>query len=55
MKNTDPFAPWNDPMSKDDPFKPWNDPLGSVEDLNDNEKYSYGIPVRRHSSEDDDY
>ena len=27
MRNTDPFAPWNDPMRKDDPFAPHNDPF----------------------------
>ena len=27
MKNTDPFARWNDPMDRNDPFKPWNSPL----------------------------
>lgn len=26
-RNTDPFAPWNDPMHRDDPFAPWNDPM----------------------------
>lgn len=25
----DPFAPWNDPMKKDDPFACWNNPFGS--------------------------
>ena len=27
MKNTDPFAPWNDTMKKDDVFAPHNDPM----------------------------
>jgi hypothetical protein len=26
-RNTDPFAPWNDPMDRDDFTKPWNDPI----------------------------
>lgn len=56
MKNTDPFAPWNNPMYKDDPFaphnnpmdrdnplKPWNNPFGSVGDLTDSERSAYGI------------
>lgn len=54
-RNTDPFAPWNDPMYKNDPFaphndpchsddptKPWNDPSGSERDLNRDEKRQYG-------------
>lgn len=64
-KNTDPFAPWNsplyendplsphnDPMHRDDPFKPWNEPFGSVNDLNNEEKDSYGI---RNALDDYDY
>ena len=27
MRNTDPFAPWNDPMNRNDPFAPHNDPM----------------------------
>lgn len=27
FRNTDPFMPWNDPISKNNPFKPWNDPF----------------------------
>jgi len=27
MRNTDPFAKWNNVMDKRDPFKPWNDPM----------------------------
>ena len=53
-RNTDPFAPWNDPMYKNDPFaphndfdgdnpfKPWNDPCGSERDLTDSEAQRYG-------------
>jgi len=29
MKNDDPFAPWNSPMTRDDPFAPHNDPMNS--------------------------
>lgn len=55
-KNTDPFAPWNDPMNdspfaphndpmyRNDPFKPWNNPFGSTSDLTDREKDYYGVP-----------
>jgi len=56
MKNTDPFAPWNNPMHKhdpfaphnnpmdrDNPFKPWNNPMGSDKDLTDDERKAYGL------------
>ena len=52
--NTDPFAPWNDPMEKDNPFaphndpmdkhnpfKPWNEPCGKAEDLTKKERDEY--------------
>jgi len=55
-RNTDPFAPWNDPMYRDDPFaphndpckkddptKPWNDPAGSERRLTRDEKRRYGL------------
>jgi hypothetical protein len=68
-RNTDPFAPWNNPMYendplaahnnpmyKDDPFKPWNEPFGSVNDLNREEKSSYGIRRNyRDNLEEEDY
>ena len=54
MKNRDPFAPWNDPFTKNDPFaphndpfkkndpfQPWNDPLGSCRDLEKEDKEYY--------------
>jgi hypothetical protein len=54
-RNTDPFAPWNDPMYRDDPFaphnephqkddptKPWNDPSATERDLSRSEKQRYG-------------
>lgn len=54
MKNTDPFAPWNDPIHRDDrfaphnnprdrdnPSKPWNDPVGKMEDLEQNEGHDH--------------
>jgi hypothetical protein len=63
-RNSDPFAPWNDPMYKNDPFaphnephqkddptKPWNDPSGSERDLSRQEKERYG---RRQSAWEDD-
>lgn len=68
-RNTDPFAPWNDPCfkndpcaahndpcDKNDPCKPWNEPFGSANDLDDNERRSYGLGSRRSGSYfDDDY
>lgn len=54
-KNTDPFQPWNNPMYTDSPFsahngvdaddpsKPWNEPFGDVEDLDDEERATYGL------------
>jgi hypothetical protein len=54
-KNTDPFQPWNDPMHSDNPFaahngvdsddpsKPWNEEFGDAEDLDDDERASYGL------------
>jgi len=54
-RNTDPFAPWNNPMyendpfaahngyDSDNPFKSWNNPFGSTSDLSDSEKRSYHI------------
>ena len=60
MKNTDPFAPWNDPMYKDDPFaphndpmrkddftEPWNDFFGDTNSLSNNDKRYYGLPQKR--------
>lgn len=66
--NTDPFAPWNDPMYKNDPFaahndpmhrndpfKPWNNNFGNESDLNDRERESYNLPpIRTHRDRDDD-
>ena len=54
MRNTDPFQPWNDPISKDDPFlphndpiraddpfEPWNDPFGEADDLSYEDQREY--------------
>ncbi len=65
--NTDPFAPWNDPMYKNDPLaphndpmykddfmKPWNNIFGSENQLNDRDRKGYGIlPKRRYEDEYD--
>lgn len=55
-KNTDPLAPWNNPLyrdnplaphnkaiDKDSPFKPWNKPIWNKDDLTTEEKKFYGI------------
>lgn len=63
-KNTDPFAPWNNPINNsplaphnsfdsDNPFKPWNEPFGSVEDLTDSEKDYYGIKRNTYNNDYD--
>lgn len=57
MKNTDPFAPWNDqmykydplaphndPMRKNDPTEPWNNVFGNENDLDYNDRHKYGLP-----------
>lgn len=67
MKNTDPFAPWNDgfhkndpfaphndPMRKNDPFEPWNNPLGNANDLKDSDRRAYNLPPRHRIIEDED-
>jgi hypothetical protein len=54
MYKDDPFAPHNDPMYKDDPFKPWNDPFGSSDDLTDREKKYYNIPVKSYNRDAED-
>lgn len=54
-RNTDPFAPWNNPMYENDPFaphndpsrkndptEPWNSPAGSKNDLNKRDRERYG-------------
>jgi hypothetical protein len=59
MKNTDPFAPWNDPMYRNDPFaphndpmrkddfsEPWNDVFGNASSLSRRDKEYYGIRDR---------
>ena len=46
MTKDNPFAPWNNPMRKDNPFEPWNSPFGKKEDiegLSDYDKLKYGI------------
>lgn len=65
--NNDPFQPWNNPMNEDDPFaphngfdsdnpfKPWNNPLGNSDQLTDQEREGYGLPVRRRDYLEDDY
>lgn len=65
-RNTDPTAPWNDPIYKndplaphndpayrDDPTKPWNNPGGSASDLSEYEERSYGLRSNRSSFYDD--
>lgn len=52
MYRDDPFAPHNDPMHRDDPFKPWNDPMGRKDDLNDYERGRYGLPPNRRYEDD---
>lgn len=68
-RNTDPFAPWNNPMYKndpfaahnnpmykDDPFKPWNEVFGSENDLSNEERKSYGLrPKNNRSDEYEEY
>ena len=62
--NTDPFAPWNDPLYKDDPFaphndpmykndlsKPWNQTFGNEGDLNEWERQQYNLPNSRFADE----
>jgi hypothetical protein len=64
-RNTDPFAPWNDPMYKNDPFaphndpmrkndftEPWNDIFGSEKDLNNRDKKAYGLRSARYDESD---
>ena len=54
MRNTDPFAPWNDPihrhdpfaphndpMRRNDPFEPWNDPITDERDLDERDRRYY--------------
>ena len=41
MTQNDPFAPHNDPMRKNDPFEPWNEPFGSREDLKERDRDYY--------------
>lgn len=65
--NSDPFAPWNDPMYKNDPFaphnspmegsnpfKPWNSPFGRAEDLTSSEARYYGAHRAPRVEEEDD-
>ncbi len=41
--NTNPLAPWNDPLQKDDPLAPWNDPLRKDDPLEPwNDPYHVG-------------
>jgi hypothetical protein len=59
MKNTDPFAPWNDPRFKDDPDAPhnkgrdgpWNRIFWKKTDLTQEERYYYRIEFKILTSE----
>jgi hypothetical protein len=55
MYRNDPFAPHNDPMRKNDPFEPWNQPFGSEDDLDNDDRESYGHrPRRRYNDEENE-
>ncbi len=41
MTRDDPFAPHNDPMKSDDPFAPWNKPFGKASDIKDERDRDY--------------
>jgi len=54
IRNTNPFAPWNDPCSRHDPFaphndpirrdspwEPWNQPFGDEKDLSCEDRKKY--------------
>lgn len=43
MYKDDPFAPHNDPMRKDSPFEPWNSPMASDKDLSCRDKKYYRV------------
>lgn len=65
-KNNDPFQVWNgfdrdnpfaahNGFDRDDPFKPWNDTFGRDDQLNNEERRSYGLPPKRSRWDDNDY
>jgi hypothetical protein len=47
MHKNDPFAPHNDPMEKNDPFAPWNQPFGNEDDLNNEQRKAYNLKPKQ--------